>query len=193
MGYARSFSRHFPRTLHLAAAPEGSTVSYIGLLGLNQGVATLLAVASLLPEVSFELVGDGPDSAVKSTCRRGPLSPICATCLSPASSQGRLKTTRTEKRHLVRPSPAGPTDPRERYVARQALSRYMAASRPIVDAAKGLAADWLAKVRAGRAALRRIPTPSQVPFFKSPMIPLKPVKWRSVADNMSCSIVRGIG
>ena len=156
MGYARSFSRHFPRTLHLAAAPEGCH----GVLhrtsrpkpGGSHPARCRLATARGL----FRACGGRPGfRGEKHLQARAAQSPFAQRVFLPASSQGTpYMTTRYPRSDILfAQGRLGPDRPSRTLCGPS--SSFVGTWRPAAPsqtAAKGLAADWLAKVRAGRAA-----------------------------------------
>lgn len=130
----KAFALDFP-----AGDPPGFVVTYAGALGYYQGIATLLEVAALMPEVEFRIVGEGPeraalvDTAVTEGLENVSL-PGYVSLETLLKTYGESDILFAQLRHLA---------VLETAMIPAKIYEFMATGRPVVYAGRGLAAELL--------------------------------------------------
>lgn len=118
-------------------------VLYLGLLGNNHGIGILIDVASLLPDIDFIIVGDGPEKPIIE-------SQIEELGVGNLSLQGYC-TNENEMVAIYQDSDVLFNHTKDRPVLNDTVMpfknfEYMATGKPMVYAGKGLAVDFLAPI-----------------------------------------------
>lgn len=130
-----SFADEPPRT-----PPARPRVTYVGLMGYNHGLDTLLDAAEKLPQADFVLVGDGPERASLAAriANGGPRN----VRLEPyATDRDTLARHYCDSDVLVSHTRSTPTLDEIVYPAK--TFEYFATRRPVVHAGAGWAAELL--------------------------------------------------
>jgi colanic acid biosynthesis glycosyl transferase WcaI len=117
-------------------------VSYVGLIGYNQGLGVLVEAARTLPDVEFALAGDGPElPLLKKKARELGVGNV--TFRGYLDGEELLELYR-ESDILIAHVRSTPTT--DATMVPTKLFEYMATGRPIVYAGRGVAAELLRQV-----------------------------------------------
>lgn len=138
-GVTRELLASFPEE-PARTPPSRPRVTYVGLMGYNHGLETLLDAAEKLPQAEFVLVGDGPERAALAArlANGGPKN----VRLEPyATDRATLARHYRDSDVLVSHTRSTPTLDEIVYPAK--TFEYFATRRPVVHAGTGWAAELL--------------------------------------------------
>jgi colanic acid biosynthesis glycosyl transferase WcaI len=138
-GVTRELLARFPEEPARTPATR-PRVTYVGLMGYNHGLDTLLDAAEKLPQAEFVLVGDGPERAA-----------LAARLANGGPGNVRLKPYATDRETLARHyrdsdvlvSHTRSTPTLDEIVYPAKTFEYFATRRPVVHAGRGWAAELL--------------------------------------------------